>query len=112
MTAHDPDAPGSSPPELVIRVKAIACELPAKLGLPLSRWSLAELGSHVRSGLMATVSDTTIWRWLNEDELVRAQPAAFPDSVVEIEDPPGLVLELRIAREDPTPVLPGSDDAA
>jgi len=69
-TAHDPDAPGSSPPELVVRVKAIACELPAKLGLPLSRWSLAELGSHVRSsGLMAAVSDTTIWRWLNEDAI-------------------------------------------
>jgi hypothetical protein len=70
MIAHDPDARGSSPPELVVRVKAIACELPAKLGLPLSRWSLAELGSHVRgSGLMATVSDTTIWRWLNEDAI-------------------------------------------
>ncbi len=70
MTAHDPDAPGSFPPELVVRVKAIACELPARLGLPLSRWSLAELGSHVRrSGLSATVSDTTIWRWLNEDAI-------------------------------------------
>ncbi len=70
MTAHDPDAPGSFPPEVVVRVKAIACELPARLGLPLSRWSLAELGSHVRrSGLLATVSDTTIWRWLNEDAI-------------------------------------------
>ncbi len=69
-TAHDPDGPGSFPPELVVRVKAIACELPAKLGLPLSRWSLAELGLHVRrSGLLAAVSDTTIWRWLNEDAI-------------------------------------------
>src|SRR5258708_19642766 len=47
MTAHDPDAPGSFPPELVVRVKAIACDLPARLGLPLSRWSLAELASHL-----------------------------------------------------------------
>jgi hypothetical protein len=70
MTAHDPVDPGSFPPELVVRVKAIACELPAKLGLPLSRWSLAELGWHVRRcGLMATISDTTIWRWLNEDAI-------------------------------------------
>jgi DDE superfamily endonuclease len=70
MTAHDPVDPGSFPPELVVRVKAIACELPAKLGLPLSRWSLAELGSHVRRcGLRATISDTTIWRWLNEDAI-------------------------------------------
>src|SRR5260370_27020973 len=74
MTAHDPDAPGSFPPEVVVRVKAIACELPARLGLPLSRWSLAELGSHVRrSGLLATVSDTTIWRWLNEDAIRPSQ---------------------------------------
>jgi hypothetical protein len=70
MTAHDPVDPGSFPPELVVRVKAIACELPAKLGLPLSRWSLAELGSHVRRcGLMATISDSTICRWLNEDAI-------------------------------------------
>src|SRR5258708_16721765 len=70
MTAHDPDAPGSFPPELVVRVKAIACELPARLGLPLSRWSLAELGSHLRrSGLSAPVTDTTISRWLNQDAL-------------------------------------------
>jgi DDE superfamily endonuclease len=67
---HGPAGPGSFPPELVVRVKAIACELPAKLGLPLSRWSLAELGSHVRrSGLMAAISDTTIWRWLSEDAI-------------------------------------------
>jgi hypothetical protein len=69
MTAHDRDGRGSFPPELIVRVKAIACELPAKLGLPLSRWSLAELGGHVRrSGLTASVSDTT-WRWLNEDAI-------------------------------------------
>lgn len=69
-TATDPVAPGPFPPELVVQVKAIACELPSKLGLPLSRWSLSELGSHVRgSGLVAAVSDTTIWRWLNEDAI-------------------------------------------
>jgi len=70
MTASDPVAHGSFPPELVVRVKAIACELPAKLGVPLSRWSLAELGSHVRGcGLVAAISNTTIWRWLNEDAI-------------------------------------------
>ena len=40
------------------------------MGEPLSRWSVAELGSHVRAcGLTASVSDTTIWRWLNEDAI-------------------------------------------
>ena len=96
MTAHDPVAPGSFPPELVVRVKAIACELPAKLGLPLSRWSLAELGAHVRgSGLMATVSDTTIWRWLNEDAIRPWQHRCwiFPRDP-EFEEKAGRILDL------------------
>jgi len=53
-----------------VRVKAIACELPHRFGVPLSRWSVAELGAHVRAcGLTASVSDTTIWRWLSEDAI-------------------------------------------
>ena len=90
-----PGRPGSSP-ELVVRVKAIACELPAKLGLPLSRWSLAELGSHVRrSGLKATVSDTTIWRWLNEDAIRPWQHRCwiFPRDP-DFEDKAGRILDL------------------
>ena len=40
------------------------------MGLPLSRWSTAELAEHVRrAGLVASVSDTTIWRWLSEDAI-------------------------------------------
>jgi hypothetical protein len=53
-----------------VQVKAIACEFPSRVGAPLSRWSLMELGSHVRAcGLTASLSDTTIWRWLNEDAI-------------------------------------------
>ena len=32
------------PPEVVVQVKALACELPAKTGLPLSRFSRARPG--------------------------------------------------------------------
>jgi len=68
--ARAPDGPGFFPPELVVDIKAAACELPATLGLPLSRWSIAELADHARrSGLVATISDSTIWRWLNEDAI-------------------------------------------
>jgi hypothetical protein len=42
-----PAAPGFSPPEVIIQVKAIACELPSKRGLPLSRLSTADI---VREG--------------------------------------------------------------
>jgi len=51
-------------------VKAIACELPAKLGLPVSRFSRAELRRHVlAAGIVAEISGVTIWRWLREDAI-------------------------------------------
>lgn len=63
-------APGLFPPEVVVQVKALACELPSKFGVPLSRWSTADLAAQVRqSGLVANISGTTIWRWLNEDAI-------------------------------------------
>src|SRR2546428_5174505 len=62
--------PGFFPPDLVVRVKATACELPYILGLPLSRWSVSEIADHIRRcGLVATISDSTVWRWLNEDAI-------------------------------------------
>lgn len=51
-------------------VKAIACELPARCGLPLSRFSRAELRRHVlAAGIVAEISGMTIWRWLHEDAI-------------------------------------------
>jgi hypothetical protein len=51
-------------------VKAIACELPARLGLPLSRFSRAELRRHIlATGIVAEISGVTIWRWLREDAI-------------------------------------------
>ncbi len=63
-------APGLFPPELVVQVKALACELPTQHDVPLSRWSLDELTRHVcQSGLVAQLSQTTLWRWLHEDAI-------------------------------------------
>ena len=67
-----PDRVGAGlfPPELVVQVKALACELPAQHGAPLSRWSLNELTRHVcQSGLVAQLSQTTLWRWLHQDAI-------------------------------------------
>jgi hypothetical protein len=59
----------------VAQVKALACELPAKLGLPLSRFSRAELRRHVvQAGIVAAISGVTIWRWLHEDALRPLEP--------------------------------------
>lgn len=53
-----------------MEIKALACELPARLGLPLSRLSVADLRAEaVERGLVATISETTIWRWLSEDAI-------------------------------------------
>ena len=58
------------PPEVVVQVKALACELPATLGVPLSRLSTADIVREVqRHGIVATVSDKTVWRWLHEDAI-------------------------------------------
>lgn len=58
------------PPSLVVQVKALACELPHRLGLPLSRLSIEEIRQHVISqGLVAEISGATLWRWLSTDAL-------------------------------------------
>ncbi len=54
----------------MVAVKALACELPARCGVPLSRWSRAELRREVLAqGLVAEISGTTIWRWLSADAI-------------------------------------------
>jgi len=46
-------------------IKALACELPATTGVPLSRWSCAELARElVGRGVVAAISAATIWRFL------------------------------------------------
>ncbi len=58
------------PPVQVSEVKAIACQLPAQRGLPLSRFSLFEIQQEVlRCALITSISPTTIWRILKEDAL-------------------------------------------
>jgi hypothetical protein len=53
-----------------VQVKALACELPATRGLPLSRLSCADIAREAqRAGLVATVSGKTVWRWLSEDAI-------------------------------------------
>jgi hypothetical protein len=53
-----------------VQVKALACELPHRLGLPLSRLSIADIQQEVvAQGLVAEISGTTLWRWLNADAL-------------------------------------------
>jgi transposase len=62
--------PRAFPPAVVAYAKAVACELPRTRGVPLGRWSLAELRAELlASGLVSQISTTTLWRWLAEDPI-------------------------------------------
>jgi len=70
LTWIEPGGTRFSPPEVVVAVKSIACELPAKLGLPFSRLHIPDIRAEViKRGLVAQISGTTIWRWLAEDAI-------------------------------------------
>jgi hypothetical protein len=54
----------------VVAVKALACELPTKVGVPLARWCCPELArTAIEQGIVASISGTTIWRWLSADAI-------------------------------------------
>lgn len=69
-SVHVRVAPGLFPPKLVAQVKAWACELPSTHDFPLSRWSTTDLAREVcQSGLVASISGSTLWRWLHQDAI-------------------------------------------
>jgi transposase len=52
------------------QVKALACQLPAETGTPLSRWSCPELAREAMArGIALFVSASTVRRWLKDDAL-------------------------------------------
>jgi hypothetical protein len=53
-----------------VAVKALACELPSRLGVPLSRMHVPDIAAEVVArGITADISGATIWRWLSEDAI-------------------------------------------
>src|SRR6266545_425307 len=69
----DRKRPGRPPrftPVQVAEVKALACQLPAEQGVPLSRWSCPELAHEaITRGITQAISASTVRRWLAEDAL-------------------------------------------
>jgi hypothetical protein len=54
----------------IASVKAVACELPAQMELPFSRFSIEEIRRVViEKGVVEAISVTTLWEWLHEDGL-------------------------------------------
>ncbi|MFJ9153363.1 helix-turn-helix domain-containing protein [Streptomyces sp. NPDC102270] len=57
-------------PVQVAEVKALACQLPAETGVPLSHWSCPELAAELTArGVTGSISASTVRRWLRQDAL-------------------------------------------
>lgn len=55
---------------VVTEMKSLACELPATTGVPLSRWSSAELARElVTREVVPAISAATVWRTLHKDAI-------------------------------------------
>lgn len=49
-------------------VKAVACELPAQLELPFSRFSINDIREHlIEKKVVESIGSTTLWQWLHDD---------------------------------------------
>lgn len=84
------------PPSVVVAVKALACELPHRHGLPLSRLSITEIRREaLQRGLVAAIGETTLWRWLSEDAIKpwRYRSWIFPRDPA-FEEKAGRILDL------------------
>jgi len=75
MSNHGAESRPVFPPSIAVEIKAIACQLPRERDLPLSRMSLSDIHREVlKQGVVATISKTTLWRWLSQDAI---QPWRF-----------------------------------
>jgi transposase len=68
--ARRPGRPPRFTPVQRAQVTALACELPATRGMPLSRWSSVELACQaVQAGVVAGIAPATVRRWLAADAI-------------------------------------------
>jgi transposase len=68
--APRPGRPRKFPARGVAEVKALACELPAASGKPLASWTCPELARQsAAAGIVASVSASTVRRWLDDDAI-------------------------------------------
>ena len=64
------------PPSVVVAITALACELPSRRGLPLARWSVAELRQEaVASGIVARICQIAS----KADPLLECAPSSGQD---------------------------------
>jgi hypothetical protein len=94
---------------VVVQVKALACELPWKQGVALSRFSCSEIATEVvERGIVAEISGSTVWRWLHEDAIKPWQHRSwiFPRDP-DFEQKAGRVLDLYQGMWEGVPLAEG-----
>ena len=76
--------PARFTPVQVAEAKALACQLPAETGVPLSRWTCPELAAELTArGITGPVSASTVRRWLRQDAIKPRQYRSW----ISIRDP-------------------------
>ena len=88
--------PPAFSPEVVVAIKALACELPSARGVPARERHAPDLArAAVERGIVASVSGTIVWRWLSADaiHLWRHRSWLFPRDP-DFTDKAGRVLDL------------------
>lgn len=61
---------GLFPPQSIVEIKALACELPRRQGLPFSRLSCSDIVREaVLRGILVAISVATVWRYLRTDAI-------------------------------------------
>ncbi len=108
MIARGAAGRGPLPPRVVVEIKALACERPADLGLPLARLSHAEVARvAIARDIVEAISVTTVWRWLSEDAL---RPWTYRSWIFprdpDFERKAGLLLDLYRGRWQGEPLRP------
>jgi len=67
---HGAGDPALFPPEIIVSVKTLACQLPKDFGLPFSKLTHEEIARQAeKQGIVASISGKTVWRWLSKDAI-------------------------------------------
>jgi hypothetical protein len=69
-TCHDQERRGGFPPEVRAQATALACSRPREEGVPLARWSNAEIARRmIALRKVASIASSTVGRWLASERL-------------------------------------------
>jgi transposase len=70
MICHGRAPPGVFPPEVRAQTTALACSRPREKGVPLARWSNAEIARRlIALGMVVSIAASTVGRWLQSEKI-------------------------------------------